>query len=110
LSDDDKKQKGVMRVEVVESVPPDERTHFRTSDIPHAAALQSSGHKLVEIATRSKYSRGRQVRKTEFVFIREGVSDTLVAYSNNKLQVDARTLIDNYRNLKAMSFGRGITK
>jgi hypothetical protein len=109
LSDEDKKQKS-MRVEVVESVPPDERTHFRTSDIPHAAALQSSGHKLVEIATRSKYSRGRQVRKTEFVFIREEVSDTLVKYSNNGLQVDARTLIDNYRNLKAMSFGRGVSK
>lgn len=106
MSDEDKK----MKVELVESIPPDERTHFRTSDIPHAAALQAKGHKLVQITSTSKYNRGRQVRKTEFVFIREGIADTLVEYSNNNLLVDARTLVDNYRNLKAMSFGKGIVK
>ena len=99
-----------VQTEMVESGP-NQGHLFRTSDIAHAAALQSSGCELLRIGSRSeRNNRGHYIKKTEFVFDGLKAHETLVKFSNHQLNVDARTLIDNYRNLKAMSFGKGIAK
>lgn len=107
MNDDAEKH---VHTEMVESGP-NQGQLFRTSDIAHAAALQSSGCELLQIGSRNERSnRGHYMKKTEFVFDGTKAHETLVKFSNHSLSVDARTLIDNYRNLKAMSFGKGITK
>lgn len=103
-----------MNISMNESQRPDEKTEFITTDLAHAAALRSYGIKLIRMQEKEDVQRHRTVIKTEFVFqkfskeLNIGVPEVLVKFSNNELEVDAKTLLDNYRNLKATSFGKGM--
>ena len=105
-----------IEVEANESQTPEEKTEFVTTDLAHAAALRSYGVKLLRMQEKEEQQRHRSILKTEFVFQKyspehkEGVPDILVKFSNGELMVDAKTLLDNYRNLKATSFGKGMKK
>lgn len=107
---------GKITVDAQESSSPEERAEFRTTDLSHAAALRSYGVKLIRLQEKEDGFRSNRRTKTEFVFPKfskehdKAVPDILVDFSNNNLPVDAKTLLDNYRNLKATSFGKGMKR
>ena len=94
-------------VQMSESEGPDDRVHFKTSDIAFAATLRTAGHNLVRI-DKNERTRGSRAKKTTFVFMKAGVQDDLLKYTNNSLPLDAKSLLDNYRNLKAASLSKGM--
>lgn len=106
--------KGKIEIEQGESMTPEEKNEFVTTDLAHAAALRSYGVKLIRMQEKDELSRSKRFTKTEFVFPKvsngEAINDILVKFSNNDLMVDAKTLLDNYRNLKATSFGKGMKR
>ena len=94
-------------VTISEGTTPEDKVYYKTTDIAHAAALLTCGHKLAGVS-KVAASRKRGSKKTEFIFMREGVDEALLKYSNGDLQVDAKALLENFRNLKATSFGKGV--
>ena len=92
-----------MTIEISEGSSPDNKKYYCTSDIAHAAAIVASGHPLVEV--RSKSNR-KGASRSEFVFRKAGIDELLIDYSNCSLSVDAKTLLDTLRNLKAIGVGR----
>lgn len=91
-----------LKVEISESTTPEEKLYYMTSDIAHAAVLMTCGRKLMR--TQPKFDKkGRGFKKVEFVFRREGVDDIILNYTNSDLNIDAKTLLDNYRSLKGAS-------
>ena len=98
-----------------ESTSLEERTTWRTSDIAHAAVLLTSGFKLQKTETKRERYRGHGTKhKTEFVFNRinqetnVSADDLILQYSNGDLMLDAKSVLDNLRNLKAASFGKKV--
>ena len=99
--------KPAVKMELTEGGVSEEKRHFKTTDIALAASIRASGHRLVSIGTKSDRGR-RSGKKTEFVFMKDGMQDVILAFTNNELQVDAKTLLDHYRNLKAAGLSKGI--
>ena len=80
---------------------------YRTSDIQMASVLVAVGHSLSDVTEeRHPTSRGNSSRSV-FVFLNDEVKQTIVEYINRKVQVNARDLLDTFRNLKQLSHNKG---
>lgn len=89
-------------VELTES----EKT-YRTSDIQMASVLVAVGHKLIDVTEEQhQTSRGNSSRSV-FVFLNDEVKQTIIEYVNRKVVVNARDLLDTFRNLKQLSHNKG---
>jgi len=80
------------RVEIGEG----EKT-YSTSDLSVASVLLSAGHELLEIEREGVGPRPR----LKFIFANVDVQATLIVFGNDTREVKARTLLDNYRNLRS---------
>lgn len=80
---------------------------YITTDIALAATLMTIGRKLISTGVRRERVGGRSFKKTEFIFEGADIEKVKVNFTNKELQVDARTVLDNLRTLKGISYGRG---
>lgn len=96
------------KVQISEGSSPSDKIHFRTSDIALASTLRAVGHKLVDVGIKTERHNGKAMRKTEFIFMREGVTKAVLQFTNGELRVDPKMLLDQYRNLKSMSMSKGL--
>lgn len=89
------------RVEFTES----KKAIYQTTDIQAAGALISAGHKLIEVVEQTSRHSGRS--NSVFVFANDGIKESLTKYTNDELLVSAKTLYDNFRNLKNWVHNKG---